>query len=196
DYPHTWAYLKRFEHVLRARGGWEVKQAMKAGKPFYSMSEIGDYTFAPWKVVWPWIAKGLRAVVVDMVQGKPVVPEHNTFLVACYEPDEAFYICALMNSSAGDLTIRSFFSTGGGGIGSPIVLEHVRIPKYNSNDLVHRALAEASQAAHEAAAQGDVARLREIEERIDQLAAQLWGLTERELKIVRSDLAEVGGDKV
>jgi SAM-dependent methyltransferase len=55
-YPRTYGYFKQFEQTLLKRGGWEVKQMMKAGKPFYSMSEIGDYTFAPWKVVWRYVA--------------------------------------------------------------------------------------------------------------------------------------------
>jgi len=187
-YPKTWKYLKRFEPILRERRSRGVSDMLKQGAPFYTMFAVGDYTFAPWKVVWPWIAKGLRAAVIDVIQDKPIVPEHNTFLVACHDSDEAFYICALMNSSAGDLAIRSFFSTGGGGIGSPIALEHIRIPKYDPADLVHQALAAASQEAHAAAAQGDANRLAEIEDRIDHLAAQLWDLTDRELASLRRGL--------
>ncbi|MFA0733796.1 MAG: hypothetical protein OGMRLDGQ_000296, partial [Candidatus Fervidibacter sp.] len=190
-YPRTYGYFKRFEQTLLKRGGWEVKQMMKAGKPFYSMSEIGDYTFAPWKVVWPWISKGIRAAVVGLFDGKPVVPEHNAFLVACDALEEALYICALLNSSAGDFAIRSFFSTGGGGIGAPVVLEHIRIPRFDPKNPVHLRLAELSMLAHEAARIGDEMRLREIEAEIDLWAAKLWNLTDDELRDIQQSLAEL-----
>ena len=62
---------------------------------------------------------------------------------------------------------------------------------YDPTDPVHRALAEASKEAHEAAAQGDEAHLREIEEKVDTLAAKLWGLTDKELAEIHRSLAEL-----
>jgi len=73
----------------------------------------------------------------------------------------------------------------------PHILDHIRIPKYDPADPVHRALAETSKEAHQAAAQGDEARLREIEERIDTLAARLWNLTDKELAEIHRSLAEL-----
>jgi len=183
-YPYTWAYLKRFENVLRERGGWEVKQAMKAGRPFYSMSEIGDYTFVPWKVVWTRIAQ-ISAAVVNMQNGKPVIPQETITLVSCESEREAHYIVALVNSAPFQFAATSYSQEGGKSMGSMHVLEHIRIPKYDPADPVHRALAEVSKEAHEAAAQGDEPRLREIEDRVDSLAAKLWNLTDRELTAIR-----------
>ena len=68
------------------------------------------------------------------------------------------------------------------------MIERFHIPRYDPADPVHRAMAEASQEAHQAVAQGDTKRLAEIEDRIDHLAAQLWGLTDRELASLRRDL--------
>ncbi|HRU21938.1 MAG TPA: hypothetical protein P5113_04505 [Candidatus Bipolaricaulis sp.] len=70
----------------------------------------------------------------------------------------------------------------------PHILEHIRIPKYDPADPVHRALAAASQEAHAAAAQGDTDRLAAIEAQVDSLAAKLWGLTDRELASLRRSL--------
>ncbi|PWH17966.1 MAG: hypothetical protein DDG59_07045, partial [Anaerolineae bacterium] len=58
-YPCTYGYLKRFERVLRERAAFKRYftrperrgRAVETG-PFYSMFDVGDYTFAPWKVVW------------------------------------------------------------------------------------------------------------------------------------------------
>ena len=190
DYPKTYGYLKRFEKALRNRSGYQ-QILSKREKEFYGVMDIGTYTFAPWKVVWPWISKGIRAAVVGVFEGKPVVPEHNAFLVACDALEEALYICALLNSSAGDFATRSFFSTGGGGIGAPVVLEHIRIPRFDPNNPVHLRLVELSEQAHEAAKVGDEMRLREIEAEIDLWAAKLWGLSDDELREVQESLAEL-----
>ncbi|WP_054683106.1 hypothetical protein [Rhodothermus marinus] len=63
-YPKTWAYLKRFEAVLRERKSQMIRRLMESG-PFYSIFGIGDYTFAPWKVVWRGeVATSLVAAVI------------------------------------------------------------------------------------------------------------------------------------
>ena len=200
-YPRTYGYLKRFEPVLRKRASRGISDMLQKGAPFYTMFAVGDYTFAPWKVVWPWISKGVRTAVVGLLDGKQVIPEHNVFLVECEKKDEAFYVCGLMNSSPGDFSIRSFFSTGGGGIGSPVVLEHIRIPRFDPGDPVHRRLAALSEAAHQAAQRGDQAGaqrpaplLKHIEAEIDQQAAKLWGLSDAELREIQASLRELGGE--
>jgi SAM-dependent methyltransferase len=200
-YPRTYGYLKHFEKVLRERAAFKryftrkdrYNKVVETG-PFYSMFDVGTYTFAPWKVVWPWISKGIRAAVVGVFEGKPVVPEHNAFLVACDALEEALYICALLNSSAGDFATRSFFSTGGGGIGAPVVLEHIRIPRFDPKNDLHRRLAKLSEKAHEVAREGDEKRLREIEEEIDRVAGKIWGLSEDELEEIRGNLEELSGE--
>ncbi len=91
-----------------------------------------------------------------------------------------------MNSSPFQFAVAAYSQEGGKSMGSAHVLQHIRIPKYDPSDPVHRALAEASREAHAAAAVGNTERLAEIESRVDSLAAQLWGLTPRELASLRS----------
>jgi len=74
---------------------------------------------------------------------------------------------------------------------NPHILDHIRIPRYNPADGLHRRLAELSKEAHAA---GGVA-LPGVEAAIDRLAAQLWGLTEGELQAVRAALQTLGGDR-
>jgi SAM-dependent methyltransferase len=234
-FPKTYAYLKRFKPTLLQRKDAMTQGALKRGEPFYFYGAVGDYTFAPWKVVWPWISKGVRAAVVGDFEGKVVLPEHNTYFISCDDCNEAFYICGLLNSSLGDFAIRSFFSTGGGGIGAASLLDHVYIPCYDPNNAVHRRLAELSMQAHQLmggapsqsgglsveqakaaiqrieqrrrrgrldqqtadeiisalpVVQPGIAQLEAIEAEIDQLAAQIWGLTEQELEAIRQSLSQ------
>ena len=54
---------------------------------------------------------------------------------------------------------------------------------------LHRDLARLSKQCHEKAAIGiDV---RDLEEQIDNLAAELWGLTKQELKDIKESLEEM-----
>jgi hypothetical protein len=191
-YPNTWDYLKRFEPILRERAAFKryFTRKDKSGKvietgPFYSMFDVGDYTFAPWKVVWPNIASSLESAVIGCNDGKVIIPQHIVTLVATEDENEAHFICAAVNSTLANFAARTYAQEGGKSFGTPHILDHIRLPKYVSTDPVHRALAEASREAHEAAAQGDGVRLRKLEERINALAAQLWDLTDKELEEIK-----------
>ena len=51
-YEKTYHYLKQFERILRERRSRGVTDMIEAGAPFYTIFAVGDYTFAPYKVVW------------------------------------------------------------------------------------------------------------------------------------------------
>ena len=115
-------------------------------------SNIGKETFAPWKVVWPWVASQLVAAVVgaDSTE-KTVVQDHNVSLVAFSSVEEAHFFCAAFNSSPANCTAISSYSSGGGGIASPNIVERIRVPRFDSANPVHRQLSTFSQRAHELA---------------------------------------------
>ncbi len=147
DYPKAYAYLKQFEKELRQRSGY--KQILsKREREFYGMMDINTYTFAPWKVVWPNIASELNAAVVSESDGKVIVPQHIVTLVDCQSAEEAHYVCALINSQCANFTARAYSQEGGKSFGDPHILEHIRIPRYDPQNALHRRLAELSQEAH------------------------------------------------
>jgi len=184
NYPKTYAYLKRFEDMLRERAAY--KRYFRETAPFYSMFDVGDYTFAPYKVVWPWISTDLRVAVVGSFGGKATCPEHNTSFLETDNPDVAYFVCAALNSSIGDFTIRSFSSGGGGGIASPAVLQKIRIPKFDPKDKVHQELAALSEQAHAATALGEKDTVAFIEGRIDEWRQRCGGLLKMNLKKYRN----------
>jgi hypothetical protein len=198
-YPRTYGYLKQFESVLRKRSVFKryFTRTDRAGRvretgPFYSMFGVGDYTFAPWKVVWTRIAK-IDAAVVGAKDSKPAIPQETITLVECRIKEEAHYIAALVNSSPFQFAAVSYSQEGGKSMGSMHVLENVRIPRYDATDAVHRRLAELSEAAHAAAARDDERTLHELEAEIDRQAARLWGLSDAELREIQRSLAELEG---
>jgi len=194
-YPCTYGYLKQFESVLRERAAFkryftrkEKNGSVTETGPFYSMFNVGDYTFAPWKVVWREQASSMTTSVIDPKDDKPVIPDHKLMLVDCTIEEEAHYVCGLLNSILVATTVLGYAVEIQM---DPHVLEHIRIPRYDSENFLHRHLAELSKRAHEAAQHEDTEALKRIEEEIDKEAARLWGLTEEELRDVQQSLKEL-----
>lgn len=107
---------------------------------------------------------------------------------------EAHYVCASMNSTPFELAVKAHTQEGGKSFAQSNILEHIRIPRFDPGNPLHRRLAELSKEAHQAAKRDDEARLREIEAEIDKAAAKLWGLTDAELSAVQHSLRELAGD--
>jgi len=187
--PKTYRYLQQFEEVLRTRSGY--RRYFRESDPFYSMFNVGQYTFAPYKVVWPNIASELTAAVVSTHEARVVIPQHIVTLVAFDEELPAHYVCALVNSSPINFAAQSYSMKGAKSFGTPHILEHTRIPRYDPDNATHRALAALSQRAHEAAARGDEEAVQASEAEIDTLAAELWGLSEEELREIQASLGEL-----
>ena len=189
-YPKTYAYLKRFEEPLRQRSGY--RRYFRDSDPFYSVFNVGEYTFAPYKVVWPNIASRLSCAVVSSREQKPVVPQHIVTLVALNSEEEAHFVCAVLNTSPLDYALQSYSQKGGKSFGTPHVLENLRVPRFDASDTVHCELAALSKEAHAAAATADAPRVRHLQAQIDALAARLWDLTDEELRDIQESLAEMG----
>lgn len=185
-YPATYSYLKRFEDKLRARSGY--RKYYKSTDPFYSMYDVDTFTLSRWKVLWREQSTEFQATRVTPKDDLPVLPDHKLMMVACESLQEANYLTALLNSSPSRLLIQSYvISTST----STHVLEHVSIPQFKSSDKLHKHLAELSEQAHQAAAEGDKKKVAEIEAEIDKAAAKLWGITDKELKAIQKALRQM-----
>jgi hypothetical protein len=185
-YPKAWGYLSRFESVLRKSGIY--RRYFKPTDPFYSVFNIGDYTFASHKVVIREIAGSLTAAVVGQREGKPCVPDHKLVTVEARSADEAHYLCSILNSAPARLYVGSYvlntqFSTH--------ILERLTVPAFSRTDPVHMKLARLSAEAHKAAAKGETAEVMKIEEEVDRTAARLWGLSDDDLAEIKRSLEEM-----
>ena len=95
--PRTYSYLKQFEDQLRNRSGFKQFFDVKTA-PFYSVYNVGPYTFAPYKVCWREVAADINAAVCTSFDGKVVTFDHTLVAVPCDSEEEGHYICALLNS--------------------------------------------------------------------------------------------------
>ncbi|MCG2767318.1 MAG: SAM-dependent DNA methyltransferase, partial [Anaerolineae bacterium] len=191
ELPYTYAYFKEFESELWTRKSQSVRDLMKKSA-FYAMYAVADYTFAPYKVVWPEVARGINAAVVsshetNYLDEKVIIPDHTLILVACECANEAHFVCATLNSAPSRLVVQAYVALHP----SPHVLQHIAVPKFDDANPVHTRLAALSQQAHELAAAGDEAGLAAVETEVDQAAAELWGITDKDLKEIRRSLEEL-----
>ncbi len=185
--PKTFAYFKQFEARLRKRSGF--KQYFNSSAPFYSMYNVGPYTLANWKVLWPEVGHTVRAGVCGpgkVEAAKPALPDHTIVAVPCGSKDEAHFICALLNSAPAQVTASGYIVLHP----SPHILEHIAIPRFKPRDRTHKLLAKLSAACHSAKSEENAQTLGSLEMQIDAAAADLWNISEVELRAIQSALSD------
>ncbi len=198
SYPRTYEFLSGFEDILRKRPLFTLYFAGRKNAPFYSVYNVGNYTLAPYKVVWRYVATGLMAAVVEPAQTKilgkkAVIPDIKLMLVPCGTNEEAHYLCAVLNSKPMRLLAKSYL------VETQIsthILDHLRIPRYDASNSLHSELARLSEVAHELAMNRESSKLLDIEKQVDSHVGKLYGLSEREVVMASESLALLMGEDI
>jgi hypothetical protein len=172
------------KRTTSAKSGAPVIQMIDV--PFYAMRDIGDYSFADFKVVWQMGATEIKAAVLEpqkiSIGVRPVLPCTGTVsYIACESRDEAYYISACLNSSLANIFFRSF-SSAGRGMGAPSILKQIELPRFNPSNPTHRKLAQLAAECHAAANSELIDERKECENKIDLTAGALWRISPEELK--------------
>ena len=185
-------YFRLREQLPEGGALYDISEA-----PFYTLFNVGSYSFSPFKVVWQMGANQMKAAVVSThsfsVRGKSTPPQvvipctGTTSYVSFQVGAEAHYVCALMNSSLVGALLKSF-SSEGRGFGAPSILSNIAVPRFNSQDRTHEVLSQLSVQAHELTAANKTDGLAKIVFEIDQAAAELWGITSNELEQIPTPL--------
>jgi methionine-rich copper-binding protein CopC len=201
NFPRTYSYFSNFEKELENRS---IHKLWGKGNPFYSVYDIGDYTFYPYKVVWKYVAGKISGkaefstAVLEPVEDKllgikTVIPNEKLMLIPFLNRDEAYYVSAILNSSLSQLLVASYVIETAI---STHILERIKILKFNPNSSSHLKLSELSKKAHEIAkriyeeGREDLKEeLSRVEEEIDKTVAHLYGITNEELEEIRKCLA-------
>lgn len=187
-YPHTFKYLNQFKGLLFERKSQSVRSLMEKG-PFYSMFAVGEYTFAPWKVVWREVATEIDATYVSKAEKKPVLPDHTIVAITTKTEIEACFVSAIVNSSPYRFCVNNYIVLHP----DPHVVGNVRIITFDKSSADHKAIAALSRRAHELAAAGDkgLKPLVDVEAELDERVARLYGITAAELAEIKKSLEEL-----
>lgn len=174
EWPRTYGYLRTFEALLRERAAF--KKYYEPADPFYSQFNISAETFAPYRVVWKRMAGDITAAVVGTTETRfgerLMIPLDTTSFVPVNDADEAHYLCGVLNSAPVRAFIKSF-SSAGRGFGTPSILRHTAIPRFDRTDRRHMEIAGMARQAADAH-RTSLSKLHEAERRISELALELW----------------------
>ena len=143
-YPLTLKYLLQFEELLSSRA---AQKRFQSRGEFYSMYNVGQYTFSDWKCVWRRMDSRIRAAAVGprSVAGlppRPVFPQETCVFIPAQSESEAFYLSAVMNSSAVNALACSTSCAGGKSFGSPNLLSRIPLAQFDESAPVHVQLAD------------------------------------------------------
>jgi len=201
NYPKTYEYFLFFKIELENRS---IHKLWGKGSPFYSVYDIGDYTFYPYKVVWKRIAGAITGKAIsfasavlepaklEFIGEKPIVLNDSLILIPFVKRDEAYYVSGVLNSSIALLAIASYTYELRQ---ETHIVQYINIPKFDPKNPLHQKLSQLSQKAHEIAKKiyeenrEDLKEeLKRIEEDIDKTVAKLYGITDDELKEIKKCL--------
>jgi hypothetical protein len=177
-WPQTYSYLLRFRGELLNRAMYK-KYHEKVKHPFYSQYNIAGYSFAPYRVIWKHMSDDITAAVISQHKTelgyKQLVSTHTTSLIATNNELEAHYLCAIVNSNPVRDFIKSY-SSAGRGFGTPSVMEHVGIAKFDLKNKLHMRLAQISVSCHRLKIEEKEEEITELEKENDELVKKLFSL--------------------
>ncbi len=207
--PLTYEYLNNYRDMLENRS---VHKLWGKGNPFYSVYDIGSYTFASYKVVWKRIAgaitgkavsftcAALQPLSTSFVSSKSVIPDDGTIMIEFNNRDEAYYVAGFLNSSIVRAVVAAYTYELRQ---ETHIADIIRIPRYDPKNKLHRMISELAKNAHEFAreAYGKSMRnledeLKRVEDKVDVAVAELLGLSDRNLRDFKKLLAILSGEEL
>ena len=179
QWPRTFSYLTKFRDLLLSRSSKSIRELAER-TAFYAMYGIGLYTVSRYKVVWKFMTNDIYASVISQKETlfgyKLVVPIKTVALFAVDDEVEAHYLCSVINSKP----VREFiktYSSAGRGFGTPSVMEHLAIPKFDLKNELHHKLAHLSKKLHDYKQQGILGKMEILEKEVNGLVRELFGIS-------------------
>ena len=149
-YPLTHAFFELFRKELQSRKGFTAMDKDIHAKHYYTLQRIGDYTFTPYKVAWKYISPRFVCSVIENVTDpylgtKTVIPNEKICYIGLENKHEAYYLCALLSSTAIREVIDSFkVSTQI----APGTIKNLNLPKFNPKNKAHCKISTLCEKGH------------------------------------------------
>ncbi len=173
EQPKTYHYLLTYKDELLGRKSRWFKGN---DKPFYTLFGIGEYTFKPYKVVWSMIGYLPYFAVASsfndgFIGDKILIPDNTIGYISFDDLDEAFYVCAILNSNFAKKIFSRKSTKSKWGISKELV-ESVPISAFHPKNKIHKELSELSKQAHIAKIEGTETAI--IEDKLEKLVDSLF----------------------
>jgi hypothetical protein len=144
--PKTYKFFKAYQSFLESRSTFKTR--MKCA-PFFAIYNVGEYTFAPYKVIWAEMTGDFASAVVGTgsVPGygqRVYVADHKLYFADFTEPEPAYFLCGLLHAEIVKEMIEAHnVSTNMGDI-----FKHVSLPRFDAGNAAHLQLAASVEQAH------------------------------------------------
>lgn len=147
--PHfekTRSWFAGFRPTLEARSTYRRQMN---GAPYQAVYNVGAYTFAPWKVIWPEMSNRFYAAVcgsqyVPGIGLRPYVPDHKIYFVAFQDRLPADFLCGLLNTPS----VREWIESHNITIQVGNIFKHMTLPQFDAENPDHQYLARVVKMAH------------------------------------------------
>lgn len=153
-------------------------------QPFYRLDNVGEYTYAPYKVLWKEQTGSMSAVVVgsyyqsvpdaDMglfTEDKPIVVDSKVLMLGLADFSEANYVCGVLNAKDIVAVIDGYAISTNRGVD---VLKYLAIPKYDDADRLHTKISQLSQTIHQKIRKGQGREVLELEKELNEEVRKLF----------------------
>lgn len=155
--PKTYKFFAAYKIFLENRSTYKTR--MK-NAPYFSVYNVGEYTFAPYKVLWAEMTGSFCAAVatnanVPAFGNRVYVPDHKLYFADFEVAEPAYFLCGLLHSEVVKEMIEAHHvSTNMGD-----VFKHISLPRYNSSIIEHNDLAAIVLKAHQEESAGRRAKI-------------------------------------
>lgn len=144
--PKTLKYFRAFKTHLESRSTFKTR--MK-GAPFFSIYNVGEYSFAPYKVIWAEMTGDFCAAVVaggavPTIGKRPYIADHKLYFADFKKPEPAYYLCGLLHSEI----VKEMIEAHNVATNMGDIFKHVSLPAYSASDARHAQLVELVKTAH------------------------------------------------
>lgn len=182
--PRTSDWLNFYHDELLASRIQNGKFFNQDTQPYYRLDNVGEYTYAPYKVLWKEQTGSMSAVVVGSYlesvpnadktlfsEDKTIVVDSKVLMLGLGDCAEAHYVCGIINAKDIVDVIDGYAISTNRGVD---VLRYLAIPKFDSSIRTHQTIADISEEIHAKHRQGDLSGVEELERQLNTAVRDLF----------------------
>lgn len=160
-------YFQSYKNLLSNRSTYKIRMSKW---PYYAVYNVGEYTFAPFKVIWAEMSGKFEAAVAELksVNGelKPYIPDHKIYFADFDEKGQAYYLCGILNYSK----VAGYIESHTISIQVSNIFKHLNLPAYDSSSNIHKKISQLSEKCHK---EDDFVSRQKIMKTIEGLCSQI-----------------------
>ena len=182
--PKTSEWLNFYHDELLASRIQNGKFFNACTQPYYRLDNVGEYTYAPYKVLWKEQTGSMAAVVVSSYlesipdadkmlfsEDKTIVVDSKVLMLGLENAAEAYYVCGVINAKDIVEVIDGYAISTNRGVD---VLKYIAIPKFESANTKHLSVSNISEQIHLKFKIKDFDGVLELEKRLNLAVRELF----------------------